>query len=170
MSLLALSASAAHAQELKKGNVVGIHVSTIKLAAGVTMESLPPSSWRRPFPRTMEKAIPAYENLARLEVLPGPANPGEKAEGFGLIIVIATEAERDKYYNADGSPLELGKAANVKIQPIMDEMNKLGTITQILLSTGSSTDGSRLVSVRRVLRFVTGKKLGVHRGSEIWTW
>ena len=31
-------------------------------------------------------------------------------------------------YNADGSP-SVGKAANVKIQPIMDEMNKLGTIT-----------------------------------------
>jgi hypothetical protein len=38
VSLLALSANAVHAQELKKGNVVGMHVSTIKLAAGVTME------------------------------------------------------------------------------------------------------------------------------------
>ena len=69
VSLLALSASAAHAQELKKGNVVGIHVSTIKLAAGVTMEKFTAFF--------VEKAIPAYnEELARLEVLPGPANPG----------------------------------------------------------------------------------------------
>jgi hypothetical protein len=45
------------------------------------------------------------------------------------MIVIPTEAERDKYYNADGSPSELGKAANAKVQPIVDEMNKLGTIT-----------------------------------------
>jgi hypothetical protein len=34
-----------------------------------------------------------------------------------------------RYYNADGSPSELGKAANAKIQPIVDERNKLGTIT-----------------------------------------
>jgi hypothetical protein len=54
---------------------------------------------------------------------------GEKAEGFGLIIVIPTEAERDRYYNADGSLSQLGKAENAKIQPIVDEMNKLGTIT-----------------------------------------
>lgn len=45
------------------------------------------------------------------------------------MIVIPTEAERDRYCNADGSPLELGKAANAKVQPIVDEMNKLGAIT-----------------------------------------
>jgi hypothetical protein len=120
--LTVLSASAVHAQELKKGNVVGIHVSAIQLAAGVTMETFTAFF--------VEKAIPAYEKTWRgWKYYPVRRIRGEKAEGFGLIIVIPTEAERDKYYNADGSPSELGKAANAKIQPIMDEMSKLGTIT-----------------------------------------
>jgi hypothetical protein len=120
--LTVLSASAVHAQELKKGNVVGIHVSAIQLAAGVTMETFTAFF--------VEKAIPAYEKTWRgWKFYPVRRIRGEKAEGFGLIIVIPTEAERDKYYDADGSPSELGKAANAKIQPIMDEMNKLGTIT-----------------------------------------
>jgi hypothetical protein len=120
--LIVLSASAVHAQELKKGNVVGMHVSTIKLADGVTMEKFTAFF--------AEKAIPAYEkSWPGWKFYPVRRIRGEKAEGFGLIIVIPTEAERDKYYNADGSPSELGKAANAKVQPIADEMNKLGTIT-----------------------------------------
>ncbi len=44
-------------------------------------------------------------------------------------MVIASEAERDKYYNADGTDSELGKAVNAKVQPIYDELKKLGTFT-----------------------------------------
>lgn len=121
VSLLALSATAVPAQELKKGNVVGVHVSAIKLAAGVTMEMFTAFF--------VEKAIPAYEkSWPGWKFYPVRRIRGEKAEGFGLIIVIPTEAERDRYYNADGSPSELGKAANAKVQLIVDEMNKLGTI------------------------------------------
>jgi hypothetical protein len=120
--LMVLSSSAVHAQELKKGNVVGMHVSTIKLADGVTMEKFTAFF--------VAKAIPAYEkSWPGWKFYPVRRIRGEKAEGFGLIIVIPTEAERDRYYNADGSPSELGKAANAKVQPIADEMNKLGTIT-----------------------------------------
>jgi hypothetical protein len=75
-------------------------------------------------------ALPAYEkSWPGWKFYPVRRIRGEKAEGFGLITVIPTEAERDRYYKADGSPSQLGKAANAKIQPIVDEMNKLGTIT-----------------------------------------
>jgi hypothetical protein len=122
LSLIVVSTCAVHAQELKKGNVVGMHVSTIKLAPGVTMEQFTAFY--------VEKVIPAYEKTwPGWKLYPVRRIRGEKAEGFGLIIVISSEAERDKYYNADGSPSELGKAANAKVQPIVDEMNKLGTIT-----------------------------------------
>ena len=122
VSLLALSASAAHAQELKKGNVVGMHVSTIKLAAGCHDGELHRLLRGEGHSRVRE-TWPGWKFTRSGE------SGGEKAEGFGLIIVIPTEAERDKYYNADGSPSDLGKAANAKIQPMMDEMSKLGTIT-----------------------------------------
>jgi hypothetical protein len=54
---------------------------------------------------------------------------GEAAEGMGFIIVIPSERERDKYYKADGSDSALGAAANAKIQPLLDELAKLGTVT-----------------------------------------
>jgi len=121
VAVLVASAVLVHAQELKKGNVVGMHVSTIKLADGVTIEKFTAFF--------VEKAVPAYEkSWPGWKFYPVRRIRGEKAEGFGLMIVIPTEAERDKYYNADGSLSELGKAANAKVQPIMDEMNKLGTI------------------------------------------
>jgi hypothetical protein len=120
--LIVLSTSAVHAQELKKGNVAGMHVATIKPADGVTMEKFTAFF--------VAKAIPAYEKTwPGWKFYPVRRIRGEKAEGFGLIIVIPAEVERDRYYNADGSPSELGNAANAKVQPIVDEMNKLGTIT-----------------------------------------
>jgi hypothetical protein len=48
---------------------------------------------------------------------------------MGLIIVITSEGERDKYNNADGSDTELGRAANAKLQRVSDEGKKLRTIT-----------------------------------------
>src|SRR5882762_5637342 len=115
-------AAVSHAQELKTGNLVGIHVLTIKLEPGVTMERF------RDF--YVDKVIPAYEeSRPGWKLYPVKRIRGEKADGFGLIIVIGSEAERDKYDNADGSDTALGKTANAKIQPVLDQMNKLGTVT-----------------------------------------
>ena len=122
VSLIALTSSVAQAQELKKGNVVGTHVMTIKLEPGVTLEKFTAFY--------VEKVVPAFEkNWPGWKLYPVRRIRGEKAEGFGLLIVIPSEAERDKYYNADGTPSELGKAANARVQPIVDELTKLGTIT-----------------------------------------
>ena len=52
--------------------------------------------------------------------------PSERESAYGF--VITSERERDKYYNADGSDSALGKAANAKVQPILDEMRKLDVI------------------------------------------
>jgi hypothetical protein len=86
----------------------------------------------------MEQFLDFYNNKvlpALLATRPGwKAYPvkrvrGEPVEGMGLLIVIPSEAERDRYYKADGSDSELGKAANAKAQPIVDELGKLGTVT-----------------------------------------
>ena len=119
--LLAFSAGLSQAQELHKGNVVGVHVMTIKLQPGVTMDQFTAFY--------VSKVIPAYaKSRPAWKAYPVRRIRGEKAEGFGLLLVISSEAERDKYYNADGSDTELGKASMAKIQPVIDEMNKLGTI------------------------------------------
>ena len=40
-----------------------------------------------------------------------------------------SKTERDKYYNADGTDSELGKAANAKVESLFEGMQKLGTVT-----------------------------------------
>jgi hypothetical protein len=46
-----------------------------------------------------------------------------------LLYIIKSAQDRDKYYNADGSSSELGKSVNAKLQPVLDEIGKLGTLT-----------------------------------------
>ena len=121
VALLSL-AGITEAQELKKGNLVGTHVMSVKLEAGVTMEQFTDFY--------VKKFIPEFErHQPGWKAYPVKRIRGEKADGIGLIIVIDSEANRDKFYSADGSPSELGKAVNAKLQPVIDEMQKLGTFT-----------------------------------------
>ena len=119
---LVLLAGAAEAQELKKGNVVGTHNVILKLQPGVTMAQIT-DFYRNRFIPGYEKSHPGWKVY-----LVKPIR-GEKPEGVGLIIVIASEAERDKYYNPDGSDTALGKAANAKLDPVTAEMAKLASVT-----------------------------------------
>jgi hypothetical protein len=122
VAVLAALPILAEAQELKKGNLVGTHVMTVKLEPGVTLEQFTAFY--------VDKVIPAAEKIwSGWRYYPVRRIRGEKADGFGLLIVITSEAERDKYYNADGSPSEVGKAAIAKFQPTLDALTKLGTIT-----------------------------------------
>jgi len=122
VAVLVPSGVFSEAQELKKGNLVGTHVMTIKLEPGVTLEQFTAFY--------VDKAIPAAEKIwSGWRYYPVRRIRGEKADGFGLLIVIPSEAERDKYYNADGSPSEAGKAAIAKFQPTLDALTKLGSIT-----------------------------------------
>jgi hypothetical protein len=118
---LLLLAGGAQAQTLHKGNLVGSHTVLVKLQPGVTLEQFADFYYR--------KVMPAYEaSRPGWKAYPVRRIRGEKAEGLGLLIVIPTEADRDKYYNADGTDSELGKAANAKVQPLITEMGKLGTL------------------------------------------
>ena len=119
---LLLLAGAAEAQELRKGNLVGTHSVILKLEPGVTMDQIT-DFYRKRFIPEYEKSHPGWKVY-----LVKPVR-GEKPEGVGLIIVIASEAERDKYYNADGSDTALGKAANAKLDPVTAEMAKLAAVT-----------------------------------------
>jgi hypothetical protein len=119
---LLLFAGLGYAQELKKGNLVGVHNMTVKLAPGVTMEQFVDFYNKTVLP-AYEKARPGWKAYPVRRVR------GEQADGMGVIILIPSEAERDKYYNADGSDSELGKASVAKVQAVVEAMSKLGTIT-----------------------------------------
>jgi hypothetical protein len=120
--LLFLLASVAYGQELKKGTLVGVHIfDDVKLAPGVTMEQ---------FVNAFNtKMIPAMEKAYRgWKWFPIKRIRGDKSAPYGVMAVIPSEKERDKYFNKDGSDNELGKAANKSIEPVWKEVEKLGTI------------------------------------------
>lgn len=121
-SLLMLTSCIAFGQELKKGTLVGVHIfSDVKLASGVTMEQFVNAY--------NTKLIPALEKARTgWKCYPTKRIRGDNAPTYGVMIVISSEKERDKYFNADGSDNEMGKAANKTMEPALKELEKLGTM------------------------------------------
>jgi hypothetical protein len=119
---LFLLTGATYAQEVKKGTLVGVHTfDDVKLAPGVTMEQ---------FVNAFNtKMIPAMEKThSGWKWFPIKRIRGEKSALYGVMAVIPSVKERDKYYNADGSANELEKAAQKITEPVWKEVEKLGTI------------------------------------------
>ncbi|KPK85547.1 MAG: hypothetical protein AMS27_06970 [Bacteroides sp. SM23_62_1] len=112
----------ASGQSLEKGNLVGTHVISVELKAGVTMEK-----WQK---FVVEKYIPELEkNYEGFKIYLLKGIRGPNANSLGFIWVIKSEKERDKYFNADGSENELGLVIQEKLVPVMEELEKLGPFT-----------------------------------------
>jgi hypothetical protein len=109
-------------QGLQKGNLIGTHVLTVTLQPGVTMEKY--------LEYVNIKLIPEIEkNYTGWKAYIVKSIRGEIKNSFGLIYVIKSEKDRDKYYNSDGSYSELGNSVFEKLKPVMDGLGKLGTLT-----------------------------------------
>jgi hypothetical protein len=119
---LILLTGATFGQELKKGNLVGMHTMDLKLEPGVTMEEFADFY--------VKEVIPVFEkNHAGWKAYAAKRIRGETAKEFGLLIVVQSERDRNKYYNPDGSPTDLGNAAVKNLESVMERLNKLGTIS-----------------------------------------
>ncbi len=109
-------------QSLERGNLIGTHVVSVELKAGVTMDQ-----WQK---FIIEKYIPElekhYEGF-KLYLVKGIRGLNEKSLGF--LWVIKSEKHRDKYFNADGSYNEQGLVIQEKLVPLMEELEKLGPFT-----------------------------------------
>jgi hypothetical protein len=116
-----LIAGCTHGQTLQKGTFVGFHVMTINLDPNVTMNQF------LDFYKT--KVIPAYAKNYQMDCNLVKGIRGECENCYGVIAVWKTEADRDKFYNKDGSDSDLGKAASEKMKPVYDELSKFGTVT-----------------------------------------
>ncbi len=109
-------------QKLKKGNVIGTHSLTIELNPGVTMEQF--------LDFQLKTVIPEFEKHYRgWKFYLSKGIRGQNKNSYGWIIVIESEEARDKYYN-DETPNELGKAADEKLMPVLEESEKLGKVTR----------------------------------------
>ena len=109
-------------QPLQKGNLVGMHVMSIKLNPGVSIEEFQNFY--------MNEAVPEIEKIR-----PGwkffmvKAKRGEFVDSLGVIIVIDKEESRDKYYNADNSLNELGQENSKKFDPIKERIKEFGSFS-----------------------------------------
>jgi hypothetical protein len=122
LAVLILISGMMYGQNLQKGNLIGTHVMTVTLNPGITMEKYLDFCNTKLIPE-MEKAMPGW----KCYLVKGLR--GENPDSYGMIYVIKSQADRDKYYNADGTDSELGKKANEKLKPLTDELTKMGTFT-----------------------------------------
>jgi len=117
-----LFAGIAFGQTLMKGNLIGVHVMSVELKPGATMDQY--------IEFFNEKTKPAWEKAEKgMEIFPIKAIRGENNNEIGMIIIFKDEAARNKHYNADGSLSEYGNKVMEEIAPITAEGEKLGTWT-----------------------------------------
>jgi len=109
-------------QTLQKGNLIGMHVLTIHPDPDVTVNQFLDFYTTILLPK-MEKNAPGWKAYLVKGIRGGNEN------SYGLIYVIESDDVRNKYYNEDESLTEVGLSMQEKIQPTLDEFNKLGTLT-----------------------------------------
>ena len=119
---LLLFAGIAFGQTLQKGNLIGVHVMSVELKPGATMDQFIDFS--------NKKIIPAWEKSQEgVKIFLMKGIRGEQKNEIGWIVQFSDEAARDKSYNADGSLSEFGEKVQEKMAPIFTEAEKIGTWT-----------------------------------------
>jgi ABC-type glycerol-3-phosphate transport system substrate-binding protein len=117
-----LLAGSLSGQELKKGNLVGVHTLTITLNAGVTLEQY--------IDFYSKNILPAYEKFTPgIKIYFTSGVRGESEGKTGMIVIFPSEKERDRYWNPDGSPTEYNLKLQEELKPMMEKLAKLGTDT-----------------------------------------
>ena len=105
-------------QPLQKGKLVGVHIVDLVLQPDVTY-----NQWKD---FMINKYIPKIEEASQGEwaiyLLEGIR--GENKNEIGLLYIVKSEADRDKYYNDDETLTELGKEFYEKMNPILEEAKK----------------------------------------------
>lgn len=122
LTALILIVGMTYGQSLQKGNLIGTHLVTVTLNSGATMEKYIEFLNTKIIPE-IQKAYPGWKAY----IVKGVG--GENPNSYGIIYVIKSQQDRDKYYNADGSDSELGKQASERMKPLTDELSKLGSFT-----------------------------------------
>ncbi|MGM0408356.1 MAG: hypothetical protein ACQERU_10240 [Bacteroidota bacterium] len=109
-------------QTIKKGNVIGTHVLEVELKPEVTIEE-----WQNFYAKNVLTDMSKYFKGWEAYLMKGIR--GENKNEFGVLFIIQSEKHRDSYYKDDGSLNEVGQEIMKKFQPVLDELEKLGTST-----------------------------------------
>jgi len=117
-----LFAGIAFGQPLQKGGILGVHHITITLNPGVTMDQY--------LDFFNNKMIPEFErHFDGWKGFTVKGNKGENVNEYGMVWYIESVKDYTNYYKNDGGLTDEGEAATEKSQPIVDELEKLGTWT-----------------------------------------
>lgn len=123
VTALVLLAGVTFGQTLKKGNSLGLHVYTVTLTTDVTM-----TQWVDLF---SNKLIPELEkSMEGSKVILLKGDRGHYENKIGIIIHFKSEKDRDRYWPGITEQSDEGKAVMEKIQPVFDELTKLGTFSR----------------------------------------
>jgi hypothetical protein len=120
VSALLLFAGIAFGQTLQKGGTVAIHEYTVTLAPDVTMDQF--------MDFFVDKYIPEANKLlegVKLFALKG--DRGEHENGIAMLVWCESTDARNMYWPEEGAGSSEYTAANEKLQPVTDELLKLGT-------------------------------------------
>lgn len=107
-------------QDLKKGNLLGIHSGVLKLAKNVTKQQ-----YLRYF---KEKLKPVLEKEFQCKVVLIESIRGKNAGQMGFIWLFDSDASRNKIYKSENVLTPFGQNAMNKVQKSVDEWYKMGTI------------------------------------------
>ena len=110
-------------QALPKGSLVGLHTATVKLNGKATMQQF------SDFATT--KWAPAFRSACGCEVRILKYLRGEAADKFNYMLIFKTEADRNKFFKADGKMTDFGNSVFTKTKPVADELAKIGTMTGV---------------------------------------
>ena len=122
ITALLLFAGVAFGQTIEKGNLIGLHVVSVELKPGATMDQF--------IDFVNEKTKPEWEKLhegGKMFAIKGIR--GESANEFGIIFQFKDEASRNKSYNTDGTLNEWGTKLQEKMAPVNAEMEKIGSVS-----------------------------------------
>ena len=125
ITALILFAGIAFGQTLQKGGIIGLHTFTGTLNPGVTMDQY------QDFVNTT--FIPEWEkNFPGAKAFTLKGLNREIKDKYGMVIYLKSKKDYNKYWNDDGSATDEGATAAAKMQPLSDEINKLGTFTDVI--------------------------------------
>lgn len=117
-----LSSGFAFGQTLQKGGSFGLHVLTVELAPGVAMDQY--------MDFLVNKYIPEFEKqIEGLKIFLMVGDRGEHKNKIGFVNYFESEKARDRYFPEEGVTSDEYKAIAEKLQPILDEAQKLATLS-----------------------------------------
>jgi len=123
IGILILMSRLVFGQSLEKGNLIGIHVITIELNPGVTMQEFHDFH--------INTLIPEYEKYyVGWQMYLAQGIRGENKNRYGWILVAESEETRNRLYNDNGSLTEYGKEIREKMKPVLEEVEKFGTLNR----------------------------------------